>query len=167
MVLIVGTIAGLAFFGYLIDQIGDSGPESRQKVMESDPAGLRQVEQYFQQAVAMLQAEHFEYAVQSLSEVLALQPNMPEAHANMGFALLGLGNHAAARDFFESSTDIRPSQYNAYYGLAVANEELGDLVSAVAAMQTFVHLAPQDDPYRRKAESAIWEWQYKLAKKRS
>jgi len=162
LVLIVATAAGLALAGYLINTAGVSEPAGSPAPVQGDDPRSRQVHQSFQQAVAMLHARNYEYAVQSLHEVLAVQPRMPEAHANMGFALLGLGMHMAARDFFESATDLRPSQYNAYYGLAVANEDLGNVKAAVAAMQTYVHLAPADDPYRRKAEAAIWEWESKM-----
>ena len=33
---------------------------------------------------------------------------MPEAHANMGFALAGLGRHREAKAFFEGALDLRP-----------------------------------------------------------
>jgi len=159
---IVVTVVLLGVSGYAINRSNDA----QQPVTESvtiDDAESRLVHQRFQQSVAMLHARQFEYAVQSLHVVLALRPAMPEAHANMGFALLGLDRHAAARDFFETATNLRPSQNNAYYGLAIANESLGDLRSAVAAMRTFVHRVPHDDPYRVKAEAAIWEWQSELS----
>jgi Flp pilus assembly protein TadD len=114
----------------------------------------------------MLHAKRYELAVRSLHEVLELRPRMPEAHVNIGYALAGLGEYAAARDFFLSAAELRPSQYNAYYGLAIANEGLNELVSAVRAMRTFIHLAPTDDPFRRRAESAIWEWEAELAGKK-
>ena len=87
---------------------------------------------------------------------------MPEAHVNMGFALLGLEEFEAARSFFDTATNLRPEQTNAYYGLAVAHEGLGDLRLAVAAMRTYTHVADGDDQYRRKAEAAIWEWEAEL-----
>ena len=123
----------------------------------------RLVHQQFQQAVALLQEGQFEFAVQGFHEVLKLVPDLPEAHVNMGFALLGLEKFSAAQDFFDSATNIRPSQSNAYYGLAVAHEGLGDLQQAVVTMRAFAHIAEQDDPFRRKAESAIWEWEAALA----
>jgi tetratricopeptide (TPR) repeat protein len=88
---------------------------------------------------------------------------MPEAYVNSGFALLGMKRLKEARDFFESATLLRRNQVNAYYGLAVVLEDMGDLEGALGAMRTFVHLAQADDPFRRKAESAIWEWQETLA----
>jgi hypothetical protein len=30
-------------------------------------------------------------------------------------------------------------------------------------MQAYVHIAADDDPYRRKAEAAIWEWGAELS----
>lgn len=160
-VLTLATVASIVLVGTLID-IACQPDATARAPASAEAATERLVHQHFQQAVAMLHARHYEYAVQSLHEVLALRPKMPEAHANMGFALLGLGRTEAARDFFRSATDLRPSQYNAYYGLAITAEESGDLPAAIAAMQTYAHVAPAGDPYRRKAEAAVWEWQAEL-----
>lgn len=121
-----------------------------------------EIEARFQQGVVMLHAKKFEYAIAAFHQVLKYAPDMPEAHVNMGYALVGLGHHAPARDFFESATAIRPGQANAYYGLAMALEGLGDVRGAIGAMRTYAHLVPRDDPHRRKAESALWEWEESL-----
>jgi predicted Zn-dependent protease len=107
----------------------------------------------------MLHAKQYEHALTAFHRVLALDPAMPEAHVNAGFALLGMREPAAARRFFEGAIALRKDQLNAYYGLAVASEQLGDLPAARGAMRTYAHLAPKDDPFRRKAEAALWEWQ--------
>lgn len=112
----------------------------------------------FDQGVMMLHMRQHEYAVIAFHEVLAAAPELPEAHANMGFALLGLGQWAQARSFFESAIELRREQINAYYGLAVALNELGNLPGAIGAMQSYVHRAPADDPFRARAEAALWEW---------
>jgi len=127
----------------------------------------QEVDQRFLQGVAMLHARQYEHAVTAFHRVLELAPQMPEAHVNMGFALIGLERHAAARDFFESALALRDDQLNAYYGLAEALEGLGDLPGAVGAMRTYIHLAAQDDPYRRKAEAALWEWEDQLQRRRA
>jgi tetratricopeptide (TPR) repeat protein len=111
----------------------------------------------------MLHAREHEHAAAAFHRVLALTPRLPEAHVNMGFAMLGQFRHGLARDFFESAIALRPSQRNAYYGLAAAFEGLGDLRGAVGAMRTYVHLSPPDDPYLRKANAALWEWNTALA----
>lgn len=131
----------------------------------SDPrghaAGKRdeEIRSRFAQGVMMLHMRQYDHALTAFHRVIELAPRMPEAHVNMGFALLGLQRWAAARDFFESATALRGEQANAYYGLAIALEELGDRAGAIGAMRTYLHRAPADDAFRRKAEAALWEWQ--------
>ena len=118
-----------------------------------------EIRRRFQQGVVMLHAKDYDHAITAFHQVLKFAPDMPEAHVNMGYALVGLGHFAQARDFFESATALRPQQVNAYYGLAVALEGLGDKRGAIGAMRTYVHLSAKDDPYRRKGEAALWEWE--------
>lgn len=118
-----------------------------------------EVHERFQQAAIMLHAGQAAYALDALERVLELAPNLPEARVNAGFALYELSNPAAARVQFNLAIDLRPQQVNAYYGLALTLEALGDFEAALGAMRTFVHLADHQDPHLRKAWSAIWEWQ--------
>ena len=117
----------------------------------------RRAHQSFQQGVAMLQAGHFDHAITAMHEVLAAYPALPEAHVNMGFALLGAGEPGAAADFFDSATDLRPTLHNAYYGLALAERENGDDKAALAAMQAYAHLAAEDERHLPRAKEFIWE----------
>ena len=117
-----------------------------------------EVDRRFRQGVVMLHAKQYDHAITAFHQVLKLAPSMPEAHVNMGFALAGRGEPAAARDFFRSAIALRPRQANAYYGLALALDALGDRPGARGAMRTYVHLTPPGDPYRRKGEAALWEW---------
>lgn len=152
--LLITALAGLA--------LQHSEPTGESMALHDDQ-NLRLLHQQFQQAVVLLQHEEFDYAVQGFHDVLKVAPDMPEAHVNMGFALLGLREFKVAKSFFDSATDLRPEQSNAYYGLAIAHEGLAELPEAIAAMRTFAHLPNSDDLYRRKAESAIWEWEAELS----
>ena len=125
-----------------------------------------EIKQRFQQGVTLLNAKQYEQALAAFHRVIELAPTMPEAHVNTGFALIGLKRYAVARDFFEGAIALRKDQVNAYYGMAEALEGLNDLPGALGAMRTYLHLAPADDPYRRKAESAVWEWEAKVAEMR-
>jgi Flp pilus assembly protein TadD len=91
----------------------------------------RRAHQNFQQGVAMLQAGQFDYAVTALHEVLAIYPALPEAHVNMGYALLG------------------------------AEREGGNDKAALAAMQAYAHLAAEDERHLPRAKEIIWELQAK------
>ena len=121
----------------------------------------RRAHQSFQQGVAMLQAREFDHAVTALHDVLAVYPALPEAHVTMGLALLGAGEPAAAADFFDSATDLRPTLHTAYYGLALAARENGDDKAALAAMQAYAHLAAEDERHLPRAKEFIWELQAK------
>jgi hypothetical protein len=122
----------------------------------------KEVDLRFSQGVMMLHAKEYEHALVAFNRVIELAPQMPEAYINSGFALLGLGQYAAARDFFDEATNLRPDQMNGYYGLALALEGVGDTFGAMQAMETYLHRAARDDPYRPKAESAVGKWRAKL-----
>lgn len=122
----------------------------------------REIKVRFEQAVAMLHANQYMYALAPLKRLLELDPKMPEAYVNMGFALIGLKDYRKAQQYFESAIDLRPYQDNAYWGLAVSLENQNDLPGALGAMRTYIHLAKPNDPYVTRARSAIWEWEYRL-----
>lgn len=129
--------------------------------------GAVEIDQRFQQGVAMLHAKRYDDAITAFHRLLELAPQMPEAHVNMGYALLGLERYAAARDFFQTAIELRKEQYNAYYGLAEALEGLKEMPGALGAMRTYLHLAPADDAFRRRASAAIWEWEEQRDKETS
>ena len=146
--LLAATIVKLASPPRLVGRI-----EHQQQMQEAE------LKQRFGQAVVMLHAKQYEHAVTALHRVLELAPRLPEAHVNMGYALLGLQQPEAARGFFEAAVALNPRQANAYYGLALAAEAQQDHGMALGAMRTSLHFAREDDPYRARARSALWEWE--------
>ena len=125
-----------------------------------------EVDRRFREGVAMLRSKQYEQALSAFHRVLELNPEMPEAHVNTGYALLGLEQYKAAADFFDTATSLRPDQLNAYYGLGEALQGMGDKQAALQAMETYLHRSPPSDPFRRKAESAVWELRAELEKDR-
>lgn len=141
-----------------------AAPTSAGHVAEKQRA---EIELRFAQGVVMLHAKEYDHALTAFHRVIELAPQMPEAYVNTGYALLGLQRYAAARDFFDAATSLRTNQINGYYGLALALDGLGDTFGAMQAMETYLHRAPKGDPYRRKAESAVWEWRAQLEQTKS
>jgi Flp pilus assembly protein TadD len=156
---LVVTAVVIVLAGVLIALLPGSGPRALRG------AEGKEVGERFAQGVVMLHAKQYEHALTAFHRVLQLAPEMPEAHVNAGFALLGMNEASAARAFFDGAIALRKNQRNAYYGLAVAYERLGDLPAARGAMRTYAHLAPRDDPFRRKAEAALWEWESSVSRK--
>lgn len=158
-------IAGGLSIVYLPDGLRTSvanAPEGGRAAYVREKAEA-EIKRRFQSGVEMLNNKQYDQARKEFHRVLELSPDMPEAHANEGFALIGLGRYALARDSFEGALALRKGQINAYYGLAEALEGLNDLPGALGAMRVYLHLAATNDPYRRRAESAVWEWEAKVA----
>lgn len=163
LILIPVAVAATALGGLLINMnMTDAATATVDATSDHTMLGdeqARRAHQSFQQAVAMLQAEEFDYAVTALHDVLSIYPALPEAHLNMGYAFLGLGDAQAAADFFNSASDLRPTLHSAYYGLALAARENGNDKAALAAMQAFAHLAAENDRHLPRAQAFIWELQ--------
>jgi tetratricopeptide (TPR) repeat protein len=153
--LVIASVSDSRLFGPRV--VAPGAPVATQS--DATARARQEIHQRFQQGVIMLHAKQHEHAMTAFHRVLELDPAMPEAHVNMGFALIGLERYGAARDFFESAIALRKEQVNAYYGLAVALDGLRDRPAAIGAMRTFVHLSRPDDPYQRKAQAALWEWE--------
>jgi len=120
----------------------------------------KETKRLFDAAVVMLHAKRYEDAATALHRVLRFAPDLPEAHVNMGFAMLGLRRHKEALDFFEGAMALAPDQANAYYGLALVYEDRGDLALATGAMRSYLHLARHERPeHLSRARAALWEWE--------
>ena len=148
---------GASVTAKLSDPRKDSTGHAAQKRKE-------EIDRRFSQGVTLLNAKQFEAAASELHRVLELAPQMPEAHVNMGYAMIGVQRYAMARDFFNVAIDLNNNQLNAYFGLAVALEGQHDLPGALGAMRSYVHLSKADDAFLRKANAAIWEWETALKK---
>lgn len=131
---------------------------------EPQSAAEQQVMERFQQAIALLHAKRYDYAITALDSVLSIAPDMPEAYVNMGYAFLGLEEFGPARGAFEKALELKLDQVNAYYGLAIAFEGQGEFEAALGAMRSYIHLSPPDDPHLAKARSALWEWEAQLGR---
>ena len=143
-----------------------SGPKQafREAFQEPQSDLERQVGERFQQAIGLLHAKRYHYAITALDSVLELAPEMPEAYVNMGYAFIGLEEFGPAKGAFEKAIDLKVDQINSYYGLAIALEGLKQYEPALGAMRTYIHLSPTDDPFLTKARSALWEWEAQLGR---
>lgn len=112
----------------------------------------------FNAGIAHLQVGDALAAAKSFEQARSIDPHVPETYVNLAFAYLELGRAKASVDLLQRATEIAPNMYNAYFGLAEAFDALGDRDGAKGAMRTYLHLAPEDDPFRRVAMSALWEW---------
>jgi len=141
---------------------GIAAPEAPAPAVTTAPGGTERAElaaRHFDMAVELLRQGLYADAAAALQQVLAVYPALPEAHVNMGYALLGAGDSRSAAAWFDRASDLRPTLHNAYYGLALAERQNAHRAAALAAMQTFAHLADADDRYLPHALEFIHELQ--------
>lgn len=113
----------------------------------------------FERGLANLRSGDAHGALRAFEEARRLRPHVAAVNSNIGFALLALSRPKQALEQFEAALELRPDLANAYYGLASAQELLGDLDAARGAMRTYLHLSDlSDEKFRRRAAAALWEW---------
>ena len=155
------------FFGWVLDR-WISAPAALGVPAAALESGADQsLSRVFGEAVAQMRQGNYRQALDGWHRALLLAPEIPEIKVNMGFTLYELGEYATARDAFISAMEQNAYQSNAYYGLAIASEKMGDLEGALGAMRSYIHLAAggEDDRYIRRARSALWEWEALLAER--
>jgi len=134
-------------------------PQTEDLTVSMSPQDAQVLKQRFEQAVALLHAKQYDFAITALNQVIEIQPKLPEAYVNIGFAYLGLEQWDTAIMAFTKASDLKPDQANAYYGLALAYEGNEEYEAALGAMRSYIHLSTPQDPFLAKARSALWEWE--------
>ena len=157
-------LAAVLLLGAAMD--GMTGEEASDRIPTSEPAKVRHVnaavsefDALFDHGVALLQTGKHDHSVKIFEMARQLRPHVPEVHSNLGYSYLKSGRYVPAEAAFQRATNLRPELASAYYGWAESLELLGDLEAARGAMRTFIHLTPESDPFRRRALSALWEWE--------
>lgn len=143
-----------------------TNPTARgEAVQEVDPVG--ELGRALKQARAQIEAGKFDDAIRTLNQMRPLAGNSAPTYHQLGRALIGRGDYAVARDFLQHAIDIDPTLAEVYFDHARASEGMGDRVSALGGMRTFLHLVKDADPFRlpvAQARSAIWEWEAQLGR---
>jgi protein O-mannosyl-transferase len=81
-------------------------------------------------------------AIASLEEALRLKPDLPEAHNNLGSALLNAGRPREALARFERALQLKPDSSETYNNLGFAFRSMGRLADAITACEHSLQLRP-------------------------
>jgi len=161
-------LAAIVSFGWLLNEWMAKPRVTTVPLHAIEPSNNKELDQIFTTAISHMQQGEYEQAVIQWHQILLINPAIPEVKVNMGFSLFELGRYETARNFFIDAMQQNAFQANAYYGLAITSEKMGDLEGALGAMKSYIHLAQneEDQPFIRKARSALWEWESQLESKR-
>jgi tetratricopeptide (TPR) repeat protein len=101
-------------------------------------------EQLFRDAVEAQQRGDYERAVQKYQELIALRPDVLEARANLGAALVHLGRFDEAITQYESALAGNPGQLRIRMNLALAYYKAGRIGQAASEFATLHTGAPSE-----------------------
>ena len=152
-------MAVIVAVGLILQVLPGNGPNIG-AVRKSDASStVTPFGQSFTRGIEAMRLGDAQSAVAAFEQARTINPHVAEAHVNLGFAYLALRRPREAATAFDRALTIDPRQFNAYYGLGEALDASGDRKGAIGAMRSYVHLTTEDDPFRRKALSALWEWE--------
>ncbi|RLA11073.1 MAG: hypothetical protein DRQ59_10560 [Gammaproteobacteria bacterium] len=160
-------LAAIVIFGWLLNTWMTEKLTIPISETTAEHSSNRSLDQLFTEAVRHMQHREYERAIPLWHSVMLINPSIPEVKVNMGFSLYEMERFTVARDYFISAMEQDAFQANAYYGLAITSEKMGDLQGAMGAMRSYIHLAANDEDERfvRKARAALWEWESQLLSK--
>lgn len=136
-----------------------SSPTVGDVARKTTPSSVTPFGRAFARGIEAMRLGDAEAAAAAFDQARSINPHVSEAHINLGFAYLAMKKSGEAATAFDRALTIDPRKTNAYYGLGAALEAAGDRPGAIGAMRTYVHLAAEDDPFKRKALAALWEWE--------
>ena len=93
---------------------------------------------------AAMHANRYQEAEQAYRRVIALAPNLPDGHLNLGLALLRQAHLAEAIDSLKTAARLDPKLPGPHMFLAIAYFEMGQMDSARLTVEDEVRLAPED-----------------------
>lgn len=96
-----------------------------------------------------------EFALNAYGQAINLDPYNPVLHLNAGGIYYSIQNYDLAIRFFTNAVNLKPDYANAYYNLAIAYRDKGDLQSAQAVAQRTVQLLQsntENPDYKMAAE---------------
>ncbi len=116
--------------------------EEKQAAASSGVPKGRDFDWYIQQAYRMRERNKAKLALDYYARAEELNPNSPEPHAGMGYALLDLGNLSAAIQSFETALQKSPRYGDALLGLAEAWKEKRDKKKAIDYYRQYIEAVP-------------------------
>jgi tetratricopeptide (TPR) repeat protein len=94
-------------------------------------------------------------AISFYRRAIAIDPDVAEAHNNLGVLLAGQGLYAEAAEQFRAAVRLRPRDALALRNLALALERSGDLPGALEQYEAAVRAEPGNAETRAMRDSAL------------
>jgi tetratricopeptide (TPR) repeat protein len=125
---------------------------AKQKNKAGAPASGGNTDQLFQSALTHHQQGQLEQAIKGYLQVIRIDPNLPNAHYNLGTIYLDQGHLDDAEKAFRRTIEIDPNFAGGYFNLGFILSEKGQLDDARSAFRKVITLVPDAaDAHRQLA----------------
>lgn len=98
---------------------------------------------------------NFDEALGFYEKAIALNPEDVDVLYNLGICFINLGDPEKALPYFEKAIALNKNYADAYYQLGTVNISLNRVPQAINNLETFLKLAPPDDPKREMANQLL------------
>lgn len=139
--------------GFAYGMLGDHAQELVQYRKAAD-LGLKRWDLFVNLGLANLEADDLDAAAAALTEAVAIQPNRPEPHFNLGLVYERRGMLPEAEREFRTSLQLDPNQPDAGNMLGVIHAEQQDIPSARRIWTELVSKYPNYGPAHENLSSA-------------
>jgi tetratricopeptide (TPR) repeat protein len=102
-------------------------------------------------------------AIALFKEAIEIDPNEANAHYNLGFAYENLDQLDAALAEYQEAARVDPNYLDVYENMGTVYARQGHFEEAIVQFETFLQLAPPDDPGRAQVESWLAQLQGETA----
>jgi tetratricopeptide (TPR) repeat protein len=127
----------------LLHEQGDS--KAAESYLEAINDGDNVAEAYCNLGILNLDQGNIGKALDNFTLSLKHEPRHVEAHYNLGNLYYDAGELPLARLHYEAAAQIESGFSLVYFNLALVYHKLNDLPGALAALEKYKHLAPDDD----------------------
>ncbi len=126
----------------LLHEQGD--PKAAEAYLEAINDGDNVAEAYCNLGIINLELGHFGKALDNFTLSLKHEPRHVEAHYNLGNLYYDAGELPLARLHYEAAAQIESGFSLVYFNLALVYHKLSDLTGALAALEKYKQLEPDD-----------------------
>lgn len=112
-----------------------------ERIQRPEPAP-NGAEEWYEKGVELEEAEDPDGAVEAYHHALRLDPDMADAHLNLGRLFHESGDTVTAEEHYRRALAVRPDDPTAAYNLGVALQDLGRLDEAARAYERVLEIDP-------------------------
>ncbi|MFQ5736365.1 MAG: tetratricopeptide repeat protein [Thermodesulfobacteriota bacterium] len=122
---------------------------------EAPAPGKDAAKERFDKGVEFSLKGEIDSAIKEYEAALELNPGIPEAHNNLGFAYMDKGELTRAVEHQKKALELKPDLANGYFGLALAYEKLGKKEEAIKNWKEFMKLSQPHSKWWMNAQEHI------------